>query len=353
MNLLGRPLKTAAAILAGWTFFHLFFLTEAAIRSDERDIPFSFEQLAIANALTVIIWMLLTPFFVYAVSRIDLPRHWTLGRTLLVVLAVLIFSGSRSLIGGAAGLAIEGVPLIPQELWKAFVTRMFGNTFAAGCCAALLLLNDYRGAAREREQLNAKLTEANLAQLKAQLRPHFLFNTLNTIATLVHTDPKTADEMITSLSELLRASFELGDRQEITLGEELGFVRSYLAIQEARFRDRLRVEIDVDEAVLASSVPTFFLQPLVENAIQHSIAPRRHGGKVTIRARRERGTLRIDVHDDGSSFDASRVGAGVGLSNTLARLQALYGSAQHVDFRKDADGLTIEIHIPMRLVAAA
>jgi two-component system LytT family sensor kinase len=197
MNLLGRPLKTAAAILAGWTFFHLFFLTEAAIRSDERRIPLVFDQVVIANALTVIIWMLLTPFFVYAVSRIDLPRNWTLGRTLLVIVAVIIFAMTRSIIGGAAGLAIEGTPLIPQELWKAFVARMFGNTFAAACCAALLLLIDYRGAAREREQLNAKLTEANLAQLKAQLRPHFLFNTLNTIATLVHTDPKTADKMIT------------------------------------------------------------------------------------------------------------------------------------------------------------
>lgn len=353
MNLLGRPLKMAAAILAGWTFFHLFFLTEDAIRSDLRQIPFAYDQAAIANAITVIIWMLLTPFFVYAVSRIDLPRHWTLGRTLLIVLAVVIFALVRSAIGGAAGLAFEGMPVTGQELSRAFMARLFGNTFSAACCAALLLLIDYRGAAREREQLHAKLTEANLAQLKAQLRPHFLFNTLNTIATLVHTDPQTADEMITSLSELLRASFELGDRQEITLGEELGFVRSYLAIQEARFRDRLAVEIDVDDAVLRSSVPTFFLQPLVENAIQHSIAPRRHGGKLTLRARRERGTLRIDVRDDGTGFDATRVGAGVGLSNTLARLQALYGSAQQVDFRKDADGFTIAIHIPMRLMAAA
>ncbi|HEX7152867.1 MAG TPA: histidine kinase [Thermoanaerobaculia bacterium] len=346
MSLILRSLKTAIAIVGGWSLFHIFFLAEEVIVFNTRGRPHPLEDALRANAMTVLIWALMTPFFLYAFRKVDLPRHWTFRRIGLLIALVVTFAALRSVIGGMAGMAIEGVPLVGREIGRAFVVRMFGNTFAASAVATLLLLVDYRDAARERVQLRAKLTEANLAQLKAQLRPHFLFNTLNTIATLVHTDPRTADEMITSLSELLRASFELGDQQEIPLADELGFVRSYLAIQEARFRDRLRFDIQVDDDVLACRVPTFLLQPLVENAIQHSIAPRRHGGKLILRARRDGQALRIDVHDDGSGFDMSHIGDGVGLSNTLARLQALYGSAQRVDFSKSGDGFTISMCFP-------
>src|SRR5205823_1463123 len=161
--------------------------------------------------------------------------------------------------------------------------------------------------------------------LAMQLQPHFLFNTLNTIAELVHDDPDVADDMITGLSDLLRKTLELGPAQEIPLQAELDLLGRYLDIQRARFGDRLRVAVAADAEARAAAVPVLLLQPLVENAIRHGLAEHVASGQIAIAARRDGDRLVITVTDDGPgpAADSATRSERVGLGNTRARLDAL------------------------------
>jgi LytS/YehU family sensor histidine kinase len=167
-----------------------------------------------------------------------------------------------------------------------------------------------------------------------------VFNTLNTIAELVHDDPDAADHMIAGLSDLLRKTLDLGPTQEIPLAAELELLGRYLDIQRARFGDRLRVEIVADADARAALVPVLLLQPLVENAIQHGLAEHLSSGAIAIRARRDGGRLVMTVSDDGAGPEANGSAARerVGLGNTRARLDMLYGSDHQLVLTAAHDG---------------
>jgi sensor histidine kinase YesM len=173
-------------------------------------------------------------------------------------------------------------------------------------------------------QLEAKLFQAQNQALRMQLQPHFLFNTLHSIATLMHADVESADRMITRLGDLLRLSLDRNGEQEISLGQELAFLGAYLEIEHIRFKDRLRVSIEVPEALKSALLPTFILQPLVENALKHGFSKRSQGGSVAIRAREEKGALLLEVEDDGEGPPVFHQD-GVGLRSVRDRLQLLYG----------------------------
>jgi LytS/YehU family sensor histidine kinase len=184
-----------------------------------------------------------------------------------------------------------------------------------------------------------------------QLQPHFLFNTLNTIAEMIHEDPDTADGMVAGLSDLLRRTLDLGSTQEITLAEELDLVSRYLAIQQARFGDRLRVRVDVPDEARGARVPALLLQPIVENAIRHGLAARLDAGRIDIEARANGASLVITVTDDGAgdaTFDSARgTVERVGLGNTRARLDAMYGGRAALTLaRADGRGARVTIEIP-------
>lgn len=205
-------------------------------------------------------------------------------------------------------------------------------------------------------ELEARLTEANLRALKMQLQPHFLFNTLNTIASLIYENPRAADDMIGSLSQFLRTTLEVSSENEISLKRELEFIDHYLEIQQTRFGDRLQIRREVEPDAVTALVPPLILQPLVENAIRYGIEPRETGGTVTLRASRAGDALLLEISDDGEGFRAGQLlkaGNGVGLSNTKARLQALYGD-QH-RFKQTENhptGACVIIELPFRLPAA-
>jgi two-component system, LytTR family, sensor kinase len=212
---------------------------------------------------------------------------------------------------------------------------------------------------REREHralfLESSLAQSQLRTLRAQLQPHFLFNTLNAIATLLRRDPRAAEATLTSLSELLRLTLGHSERQEMTLREELEFLNCYLEIQQTRFGDRLRFEQTVDPAALDCLVPTLLLQPLVENAIRHGIEPADHTGTVRVTAARRDGRLVLSVQDDGVGLSVQakgQGGTGIGLSNLRARLEALYGPDHKLELTSAAGaGVVVNIEVPWRQVA--
>lgn len=215
-----------------------------------------------------------------------------------------------------------------------------------------------RDEAYRASQLESQLMQARLETLRAQLNPHFLFNALNTIAMLVRRQAN-ADALrgVISLSELLRQVLAGRGALEVTLREELGLVEHYLEIEQLRFRDRLSVGMQVAPDVLDARVPSLILQPLVENAVRHGIAPRAESGRLDIICERESDSLHIEVRDDGPGFaegwDAARSG-GLGLANTRERLQRLYGSDHHLVARNArAGGAVVSLEIPFRTTSSA
>jgi LytS/YehU family sensor histidine kinase len=199
----------------------------------------------------------------------------------------------------------------------------------------------------ERAVLHAQVTDARLNALRAQLNPHFLFNTLNAVSTLVEEDPPGARRMLARLSDLLRHTLGEENEQEIPLARELEMLRRYLDIMEVRFQGKLDVSIDSDKSLDDALVPNLVLQPLVENAFRHGIAQLQSVGRVAVRAAREDGDLVLTVRDNGRG-PAKDLREGVGLSNTRARLTQLYGSGrQRLALTAAQDGGAIaEVRVP-------
>jgi two-component system LytT family sensor kinase len=218
-------------------------------------------------------------------------------------------------------------------------------------CVAFAHFRKSQEKERRAGELEAHLAQAKLQALRMQINPHFLFNTLNAISTLVHTSPHTADEMITDLGELFRFSLESSNDQEIPLSRELELLRRYLAIEQRRFGQRLEIEQNADPEIHDALVPPLILQPIVENAIRHGIETQAGLGRIAISARRNGNQVKLSVSDNGKKpFDASikeDKRQGIGLANTRARLQQLYGKEQSFSiFNGDLGGWTVEIKIP-------
>jgi LytS/YehU family sensor histidine kinase len=210
---------------------------------------------------------------------------------------------------------------------------------------------EYYRRSREREQIEARLADTRLQLLSVQLQPHFLFNTLNTIAEMVHHDAEKADRMITGLSDLLRRALDLEARQEIALEEEMGLLGRYLDIQKTRFDDRLSVTTRIADDVSEAQVPVLLLQPIVENAIRHGMGARATGGSISIEAKRVASRLVITVTDDGPGIADEALSGRQrrGLRNTRERLEALYGTAHALDLTNlPAGGAQIAVEIPFR-----
>jgi len=197
-------------------------------------------------------------------------------------------------------------------------------------------------------ELEKRLAQAKLQALQMQLNPHFLFNTLHSISSLMHKDVEAADTMITRLGDLLRAALAGAETQEVPLREELTLLELYLAVEQVRFGSRLSVKIDVAPDALEAQVPNLILQPLVENAIRHGIEPRARPGRIELRARRENGALTVVVSDDGAGLIGNaQIKEGIGLSNTRARLRELYGANHRFELlRSEQGGVRVEINLP-------
>jgi two-component system, LytTR family, sensor kinase len=305
-------------------------------------------------------WALLTPSIFRLSARFPIigPRRW---RALAVhVGAALVFVAVH------AFLAAIGWRLV--DLWYGYPSRIlniglqtilrtsdWSLAFYGGLVAVAHALR-YRDEAQARAlttaHLETKLAEAQLEVLQRQLHPHFLFNTLHAIYTLVGEDPRAAQATIDRLSEMLRVTLAQTSAQQVPLDTELTFLDKYLAIQQVLLGDRLAVRVDVPLAVRDARVPYLMLQPLAENAIRHGIEPLARAGVITISARRAGDALELAVADNGRGIAPGRLAAfnqnqGVGLANTRARLERLYPGKHALHFLETpGGGLTVVLRIP-------
>jgi two-component system, LytTR family, sensor kinase len=255
------------------------------------------------------------------------------------------------------------LPPTGQFLAATYGSNLFVYWMTVGVVHAIYYARRARERERVEERLRSELAESQLQALRARLDPHFLFNALNTVSALIHPQPDRAERVVVRLSELLRRALESGSEQEVPLREELDFVRSYLEIEQARFEDRLRVRWAVDDDVLDALVPPLLLQPLVENAVRHGLAPRASPGYVEISARRQGGRLLLSVRDDGIGVvdrgRTGRAGGGFGLTSTRERLAALYGADHEFLLRSwgrrstGESGALAEARIPFRTAGTA
>jgi signal transduction histidine kinase len=203
---------------------------------------------------------------------------------------------------------------------------------------------------RERERREAALTivarEAELGAIRAQFQPHFVLNTLNSVLALIDSDPALARTMVVRLADLMKAVFDRIDLSTVPLGRELDLVGAYLDVERIRFGSRLSVAFDVDEAAREVMVPPFLLQPIVENAVKHGIAPYAHPGRIEVSARLADGRVRLTVTDSGTGSVASPAGTGRGLSMTRRRLDTMYGTAYVLRFDRLSTGTAVHLDVP-------
>ena len=333
---------------AAWAVIALFFAAQGYLSSAYSGRPASWSSTLLYSVHFYAVWALLTPPVLWLAARVRPAR-----RRVARFLAVHVPAGVAVSLLHAWLFAVLYWPRYsdagrldsPRALWGSMLAAHFhsnlllywllvGGVLAAGTYAAY----------RDRE---ARLARAELQALRAQLHPHFLFNSLNTISSLVREEPLAAERMISRLGDLLRITLGGHRTDEVPLRQELDFVDRYLEIEQTRFGDRLRVERRVEPAALDALVPHLVLQPLVENALRHGVAPRRAGATVEIRAARQGGLLTLEVRDDGAGAPAG-MADGVGLANTRARLERLYGAGHRFEARPAQPGFAVLVEIPFR-----
>jgi signal transduction histidine kinase len=326
-----------------------------------RDQPF---HLLLALNLTYwYAWAVLVPFILWMARRYRFGRHtWRLS-AVAHTLGVVAATAAHAALTISARVGILHLDGRQAEWWPLFKELFFLNAdwemmtywAVAGLSHALHFHHESQERQIASAQLEARLAEAQLAALQRQLHPHFLFNTLNTISALMHRDIEAADAMLERLSDLLRLTLDRISLQQVALKDELDFIDKYLEIEHTRFGDRLKVHFDIAPGTLDALVPTLLLQPLVENAVRHGIAPKVGGGRIEIAARRDGDRLRLVVRDNGAGLGSDTLQAfntGVGLSNTRSRLEHLYGEQQRFEFHRPPDGgLAVTVVIPFSAAA--
>jgi signal transduction histidine kinase len=320
--------------------------------------PIGWPQSLAYSLAAALVWALLTPpLLAFGASlRLDretfprLPIHLAVA-ILLPVLCWLPVTGLTRELQRVFGHAAWRWELTRIEFTAGYLFNLMVSFQVLAASQGLLLHRESRARALRESRLEADLARAELHLLRTQLEPHFLFNTLNAIATLVHSNPRAAERMILLLSDLLRRALRERDEQEVPLGEELAFLDRYLEIEQVRFRDRLVVQRQIQPDSLQAMVPPLLLHPLVENAIRHGVARRVEGGSVSIKARREGDRLELTIRDDGPgpalNGDAQS-GAGIGLATTRARLERLYGGDHRFELHRGPAGVEASLSLPFR-----
>ena len=348
-------------IWAIWTLFGFFFTSQLALQNQLSRNPVPFWQILAWQMVSGYVWFALSPLILWLAQKFPFETHKWKSAVLVHIVASVVIALFQLIIDTFL-LTRLGYP--PGRQFPSFLAAyqyfIYINLHLSiliywgvvGIKSAYSYYQKYRERELVTSKLEARLATSRLQVLKMQLHPHFLFNTLNAISELIYKDRESAERMIGDLSDLLRMSFENLEVQEIPLKQELEFLKKYLEIEQMRFHDRLQVEMEISPETLDACVPNMILQPLVENAIKHGIAPRSTGGKIEIGAVRRDESLELSVADNGIGVpfnDVENLSEGVGLSNTRRRLGHLYGERHKFDLQaSEARGLRVKLTIPFK-----
>ena len=341
-----------------WTLVGVIFVGPIVARCLAENTPIPWPQVA-SELLGWYLWGLLFPL-IWRLSRTfpferdklasRIPINLAIGLIITVVYLLLSLVKEEIVESLLAGQwSFDRFELLPGYLFVGIEYYLAIYFAIVAVIHAVSFYGKYRDRELQASRLEAQLALAHLEVLKTQLHPHFLFNALNAISSLMHSDVDAADRMISKLSDLLRLSLDNDHRLQVPLRDEIEFLNRYLAIEQIRFRDRLDVEMDIDQDCWAAMVPRLILQPLVENSIRHGISMLSAAGRIAVRARLEGERLRLEVWDDGPGLPQGNqpMREGVGLANTRARLEQTYGEDHRFElFNADTGGLTVHIEMP-------
>lgn len=362
-----RPKVSWLALYGMWSLFGFCYANETFFEMQARGMHHSYARMIFWGILTGVVWAILTPA-VLVLSRnfpLERPNIWKSVGPHLIGFAWTCLVGTAGIVAltmlirpfdPLSSNASFDIQFVRQLRFVGPYTLFIYGTIVGGGHAL-----EYRWRAHEREieatRLEALLAQAQIVSLKMQLHPHFLFNTLNGIVGLVRSgENERAVSMLLGLSTMLRHALENSGRQQVTLSEEIEFLRLYLDIERMRFPDRLQTNIAIEPGTEEALVPSLLLQPLVENAVRHGVAQKLSPTTVSVMATRTNGTLNLRVTDDGAGLRPEsnlNEPPGIGLANTRERLQHLYGDNQSFVFGgRMGGGVAVSVSIPYSVQAS-
>jgi len=343
-------------IVAIWIGVGVFTTQFAYLALHRNGVSAQWLDLFERNLFNVLLWAAFTPAIIWVTWRVHSAETPPWLRAIIHGVACVGFATADVAIEHVAALALPVGDPAPVDVVTLFLRRLFLNALCYIAVAAIATVVAYARISRERQQaatrLAKQLAEARLQSLEAQLRPHFLFNTLSMIAEQVHRDPNGADRMIGRLSHLLRASLSVSDGQEVTLAEEIRSLRAYLDIMDVRLSGRVRVTLDIDPQTESVLVPVLILQPVVENAFRHGVEARGRGAELRVLARRSGPALEIQIADNGPGLEASSVREGIGLRVVRERLSELYGERGGMRLERIGGETVATLQFPFRVLAS-
>jgi two-component system LytT family sensor kinase len=351
-----QPWLETALVFAAWTVFGLIMANQFYMQLELSGRPASWGRVLRHGLFEAYLWAFVTLAIFWLARRYPLERGRMLRSIPVHLVAAVVLALLRVVVMVEMSRHVDwlGQRTFNRQYYGWFHNYLLFCVLLVGIAHAVLYYGRYRERERAAERLAAGLTEARLQALKMQLQPHFLFNTLNAISALIPADAKPARRMVARLGDLLRIALEHEETQQVTLREELAFLEPYLEIEQARLGDRLTVVMEIAPEALDARVPHLLLQPLVENAIRHGIAPRIEPGRIEIAVTLDGadGLLHLQVRDDGVGMDlegSTRTRKGVGLTNIQARLQQLYDGEHRFELVNGPHGgFIVRIDLPLR-----
>ena len=351
-------LKQALLVFAAWTFLAAFSTSQSVVYLTQRSQPIVWRDMLTGRFADWYTCALFTPLFFLLARRYPIDkRSWRVSIPVtLAVTSVCVIVKYSLLVSIEHLLGLNLRASIGSELSRNFANESMAFWAVIGIIHALEFNRRYREREIAAADLRMRLSQAQLEALRSQIQPHFLFNTLNSISTLMHRDVEAADTMLTRLSDLLRLTLSHRGENEISLDNELAIAAHYLDIMRVRFGDRLTVTQTIDPEARPMLVPPFLLQPLLENALEHGVAASSGPAVVHISAAEVEDRLEISVTDNGrAAIDIAAAGRknGVGLANTRLRLEELYGPDQSMALEKvPGVGTRVTVSMPLREPAA-
>jgi len=353
--------RRTALLFVAWTLVGLVFAAVSyGVALSQNDKRFGIAASLKLNLVLFYLWGVFSPLILRFCRRFRVEfRRLSIRNVTVHVPAIVLFAAVHetlllailwSIAPSARGEAATIAGYYARHFGYGFYIDLIIASLIVIGAHALLYYDDFRTSELQQSALKAQLAQAQLRALKMQVHPHFLFNTLHSISSLVLEDPPKANSMIARLGDFLRLTLDHADHELVTLKEETEFLRAYLDIEQVRFRDRLKVAFEMEPMTLSAQVPHLILQPIVENAIQHAVAPRTAQSHIDIKAQRLNDLLRLEVKDNGPGIASNLPELrGVGLNNVRARLNQVYGSNFRFELTNGAQGgLTVTMEIPFR-----